>query len=740
MATTKYPSAAKGKKTRTPLSLAAKPLPPELQAHSATALQRAAAFLALQRSTPADMLTLQRGVGNRALNRMLVQRKIQAKRKNSIQDSDEQEAPVGHPTPAPALAAHAGALLNTSRVQLKPLFMLSKTHVREMTLAEDATPSKSTVEKSPKGRELKKLELVEASDTDTNHVKDGEEYVWYRLKKEDNAEEQAPENEARPPQKYEFVRAKKTYELGYTATRKGLKGLRQVDQELDLDDVEEQAVGGKPEDLTAGVLGSVSGGLSETAVGTNRINSTSTTQNGMTTVSTNNHDLAGGSGVVYGAGGLVGFATGMRDLVREDATWEERVNAIFSIISGGLAMETAAFRTAGQLQYQAGGQNPDLQTAGWLTSVEGIFSAVKSGFGTIMNLIKIIQMVAEDDKHSKEEYFEQTGRIVRSALETASGVAGTVRSFWSAVEGSTPAVLGQIIPGLDIAISGVTIIMKGYYLIASAVRWNQMRKARRDLKASLIGGKDQDDYKDRKAALKEAHNHYQQQEAIIAVNQKLKDKQDKKIEKLTGKDDEASQKKLAKATAKRDTYEENIDNARLELLGRKNGYSHDDVGEFALVEELKGANRKRVVRQSLHLTAEAAKIAGAITTLSGVAAPAGVALKASAMGLDLSLPIFRAIKQFGRNHAAKKLAQGKTPKLFNPYKATDAKLDSRKRHAIRILKIAADWDGRDAPRRKQIEMYIRATGCSLKKLYNLNGNPIDQVKLLATEMAKREFA
>ncbi|MFN2228310.1 MAG: hypothetical protein ACK2VA_00940, partial [Anaerolineae bacterium] len=77
-------------------------------------------------------------------------------------------------------------------------------------------------------------------------------------------------------------------------------------------------------------------------------------------------------------------------------------------------------------------------------------------------------------------------------------------------------------------------------------------------------------------------------------------------------------------------------------------------------------------------------------------------------------------------------------------KATAAKLEMRKKHAVRILLMAANLD-LTKPRAviekhaKRIESYIHAVGCSPAALYRLNGQPMAQIKLLATEMAKREF-
>ena len=183
------------------------------------------------------------------------------------------------------------------------------------------------------------------------------------------------------------------------------------------------------------------------------------------------------------------------------------------------------------------------------------------------------------------------------------------------------------------------------------------------------------------------------------------------------------------------------------------------LSELNLSKELSSANAKRVVRQAIHIGTNLVKIAGAIVTIvGGTGAPAGVALKAAAAGVDISLPFFRSLKQFGRNKAGKAKAKGKKnifTKVFSSKKSNAAKLQHRKKQAVTILLMVADLNkimptSPTGPRRlKQratlkkrvlhIEQYMRAAGVSPKKLYRQNGKPIEQIKLLVEAMCKREL-
>ena len=184
-----------------------------------------------------------------------------------------------------------------------------------------------------------------------------------------------------------------------------------------------------------------------------------------------------------------------------------------------------------------------------------------------------------------------------------------------------------------------------------------------------------------------------------------------------------------------------------------------DLAEVELAGELGSVNRKRIVRQSVHISTNLVQIAGSIATLvSGPGAPAPLALKASAAGIDLSLPFFRGIKQFGRNIAAKNRAKGTSGisnKIFNADKSSAAKIQMRKRQAVRILTMVTQLNNLMPTTRnpieytrqiealkaqaERVENYIVATGCDPERLYRANGKPAEQIKILVEELAKREF-
>ena len=196
-------------------------------------------------------------------------------------------------------------------------------------------------------------------------------------------------------------------------------------------------------------------------------------------------------------------------------------------------------------------------------------------------------------------------------------------------------------------------------------------------------------------------------------------------------------------------------------FGQFGGETADALRERELASNTHVANKRRVTRQAVHIGTRLVQIGGAIATfVSGPGAPAAMALKLSAMGVDSSLPFWRWLKEKGRDQAAQNRAKGETgvtDKIFNADKSKAAKSRSRHKDAVLILQMVGGLSShfptaadRDEEARKQklanlrqqarrVESYIRATGCAPQKLYAANGNPTEQVKILVEELSKREL-
>jgi hypothetical protein len=416
-----------------------------------------------------------------------------------------------------------------------------------------------------------------------------------------------------------------------------------------------------------------------------------------------------------------------------------------------------------------------------------MFGTLSSGIQTVKGVVDLIHMVHEERTgsatHSRDEYVHAMGELLINGLDTVRGVLVSIRQISQTVAGGIFDKFDQVIPGLDIAVAAVNIIMEGYYLIESAVHHWWMRERKKQLKLELQNkgfGKEE---------IKQSRKVYTKQEASSANldhqidrNEKKIAKKDKKIDKKinaigTAKSNKKLGSQLTKLYAEQDEIErikgnnstlegnkqakqQQIDDYENEFVGGSNTKlahpSRKDLTELELADELAVTNRKRIVRQSIHIGSNLVKIAGSITTLvAGPGAPAGVALKAAAAGIDVSLPLFRSLKQYGRNVAAKKQAKGETGKtskvfnkIFNADKSTTAKLVHRKRQAMSIMMMVAGLNDYVPPKKtekelkeqiKIVERYIRSVSVTPSVLYKKNGDVPAQLKLLLEALYKREL-
>lgn len=475
--------------------------------------------------------------------------------------------------------------------------------------------------------------------------------------------------------------------------------------------------------------------------------------------------------------GIMGMASALKDL-RDDAksAWE-RVDAVFEYLSSGMDTIGGLYGTAGSIagainiHAQKGSTVADDSEAvsGWGFGFQTMFGVLSNGIKAIKNGADLIHMIYTEIKgtetHDRDEYLNTISELLIGALDTARGVLVSIRQITQLVTDGIMSAFDNVIPGLDIASAAVDTIFKGYYLIESAVHHWWMRSRKKELLAKL-----QQEKGFNKDQIKEAQKFYRKQEAEksnysheISKTQKSYDKTDKKIgksndwEKIT----KLGEKKRTLSDRKR-TMTTKLAQTEQSMSSYESDPSHPqrkDIAEIELVSELKEANRKRIVRQSVHIASNALKIAGSITALlAGPGAPAGIGLKAAAAGIDVSLPVLRSLKQWGRNKAAHMRAQGKSGttskffnKIFNADKSTAAKLAHRKKQAVMILLLIADLNrhipvGKDPAKRKALasdirnaERYIRAAGCSPARLYRANGKIGEQIKILVESLSKREL-
>jgi hypothetical protein len=689
-------------------------------------------------------------------------------------------------------AAHQSLQTSSLLVQRKGMVISAKTRLHKVIDGKD----KGTV-----GANIAPGTLIDISDNDTEHIKNVDGRIeWYRTAQGDG-----------------YVRATKIFQ-GIT-----IGTAENPENEDDL-----------------------LGGFNDSAVSVSK-DSLDDFSKEMEKKGSSTTDVDISSGSLGTAGGLLGMALSIKGLVGSQKEFGDWVDMIWNgiVVNSGKATAGISGIISSASESESTGAKNAKEVSGWSGSFASAFETLGGAVKTIKSVIDLIKMWSSDEKFGKPEYAKVGSEIISGALSTAKGVVDSIKSFIEIFNGPVGG-LADAVPGLDIAINAVKMVVESYYLATSAYHWSKMRTASSDLTQDLGAGKKSDsttigkakeEYATRRSEItnletrksaKEAKNQSRQQTLDKLSTQETvlgKKKQDLETEKLLFETDkgelekqnsklksakpsdqaaiQANQKEIQRLSSQINTKQKEIEAINDKLNGtlfssgilkekkelqqkvsitaakindagtkittkqggmatyaKQTGLSQEDIEEIDLADELKSGNQKRIIRQSIHLSSDAVKIAGSIANLTGVGATAGVALKASAAGVDLSLPFFRSLKQYGRKKAAESQAKGETGTfsqwLFNANKSDIAKLEERKRHTATIFKMVNKLNDHvplpgDIPADKasklakfqvssaRVELFIQATGCEPKALYRLNGKPNEQASLILKSLYKREF-
>lgn len=432
-----------------------------------------------------------------------------------------------------------------------------------------------------------------------------------------------------------------------------------------------------------------------------------------------------------GVTGILGMASGFVALGDPEAKATDLIMAALDIEQGAMKTGEAVSKL---VHTYSGSDSPTTasQFGSTFESFGAAFGAIKEGFQGMHKLIKLIN---DHQDYSTQEKATAAGEIAKHALESAKGIILSIKAAMELVNGSASGGLMAAVPGLDIAISGVNMIMQGYYLHISNNSRTVMNDRRKELRGEHQHGDKFDD----------ASEEYRKYDAAVS-NKKavLKDYLDEYNNPKTKK------KRKDKIKPKIDRLEIEIETLEKHTV---EDVSREEVAEYTMATELRDANKKRVVRQGIHLVTEMAKIAGSIATLTGVGAMAGVGIKGAAAATDLALPAARMAKQKARDVKAKSNAKDKLDegsimqkgKFYNldTSKSSMAKNDFRIKQVKYLIKLIVDAAYKDPEKDKasfkNVQNYLKASGVSERKLFKKNGDPQKQIKILLDAFQQREL-
>jgi hypothetical protein len=620
---------------------------------------------------PADVLALQRRVGNRAVARMVLDAR-QGKGSPAGANAAGAKAVGAKAAGVRAAGAYGSGDLTLARqatanmapltLQRQQTVVMGTTYTRKVTgLDGDPAAMIKKIRKGKRGIRKRKFETIDLADNGVQHIRDAKgNVVWYRV---------------RDSRDFEYIAAKEVL-AGMSPANAFTPGYKKEDTE---------SFAGPGLDLASGGFANADDPTLETVRRQELAKNQDTTGNtpGAST------GLVQAEGALWMGTGIFGMAVGIRDLMDSDKNAWDKVNAVLAITTGlyntmGAAAQIASttYDSSSDAYKQAAG------VGAWSLSFAEMLTGLAAGVKTIKAVVDLVRMAADDKKHGRDEWTLTSGELLANGLETAKGVLRSIRAVNEALAGGTVgSQFKEAFPGLDIAILAVKSIMQGYYLTVSAVNLHRMRKEKERLKEA-------------RARMSERSRNVRGAGAIgSAWSQEL-------------------------------SADEQVD----------------------LVNSLKITNRKRVVRQAIHIGSNLVQVGSSIATyVSGPGAPAAIGRKAAAMGIDLSLPITRWIKQKGRDVAERNLQAGKTGfanKVFNADKSTSAKLAERKKQAVSLLKMVAGLNHYMGDPMKQqhlrehgqrVEMYLSASGVDTHDLYAQNGNAAKQIEILVKALAAREL-
>lgn len=452
--------------------------------------------------------------------------------------------------------------------------------------------------------------------------------------------------------------------------------------------------------------------------------------------------LAITSGAIGALSGIKAMAESLQNYREPEAKWYDKLEASMSGGEGLAGTVGAGADITNQVASEGSKAAEDSEAvSSWSGGIGDAFTAIKSAFVAMKNIVNLVKERGESSK--KEKAIEGLG-VAQSMVESAKSTLSSINGIKEAIDGGSFGGVAAAIPGLDLALSGITIIKQGFYFAVAArdlIKLNKDKEAKLADKGELAVEAEQIRIKESKISnLKTAIS--KDEDRLLIINEKLKTASDKKG--IVGESEKVKlETEKGNIITRKDTMDAELNSATTEKASLESG--KEDVLEFALVGEIAEANKKRMVRNAILLVAEFANLAGSITNLTGVGAVVGAGLKTASAAVKVALPAAREAKQAGRDSAADAEAKGETTmtsRVFDASKSTAAKRDYRIKQVNTLLGQIQGLSKLTGPksdeRAAQLESYISAMGVSPKRLYALTPDQDKQIAMLYKGLIQRE--
>ena len=439
-----------------------------------------------------------------------------------------------------------------------------------------------------------------------------------------------------------------------------------------------------------------------------------------------NQKLSVASGVLDVGSGVIGLIN-MKKAIEEANGKAETAGALYE----GLENVQKSFSgvakivdNAGKLEGGEQGVGDSEAVAGYAGSVGDALASIKSAFFMVKDIYSLFKECFSEDGIAKEDAIKGGLSALQNGLESAQSAVKTVKSILEILE-SGVGKLTEAIPAIGIAISGIKVTIK----VFNMMQWNASKQKMTEIKAAFKEKYSQDEYKGSGIVKNNTYTLFGKtiHQSKGTDKTKIDEYREKLLDIVNDPSQGATEEERQEALKKKEK-------AQAEL---------DDIENYEMAKEMKSINQKRMTRAGIEAGLEMASMAGDIATLSGAGAAVGISLKAAASGAKTGMGLFRRIKQYGRDKAAKTGPDSAWSSLFNAEKSSDKKHAKRANDADLILNMVAKlpekYDTEEAEGQyRRVMHFIEATGCNTKALFKLNGQIDKQRELLMEAMKSRD--
>lgn len=399
---------------------------------------------------------------------------------------------------------------------------------------------------------------------------------------------------------------------------------------------------------------------------------------------------------------MIGLGTQVAAVFGDSASPEEIKDMIIDLTgSVGSGVETTS-KMVSHIAGAAGGEGTKDITGTVGSAAESFNAFFEIMADVIRYFIKKNKTVSVEEEEEEKEQDEiaslKKHAKTQERLEMATKAIGYVRSgFMTAkaifdVVGNTAAagsIVGNIVPGLDIAISTISIVSQGIDLWEASVSAYKMRKLKLDAQKQLIEKMKKKEVAgnivpgEDKVYIQKLNDAMKSDKNLRARKANLQLLYDEDTDKLTraGVNKKKKEEILIRRDNTRDAIEM-IDSQLKENPLANSGIEKgdEDYGTFNVASDLQSAAHGKIFEKSVGIGIELTKIIASILSFIGPAGPAGMILKGVATGVQFAMAGGKAVRAYGRDKAGRANAMKMIDEVSKNGKG--AKLDSVKQGGV----------------------------------------------------------